>query len=75
MSKLVTAFGDTAYLMMPAEQGEVCIDLLEGRNALVAARINAGSVLPYCAVGPHRHARALASSAGQLDHDRSARNL
>ncbi|GGL11301.1 IclR family transcriptional regulator [Nocardia jinanensis] len=53
MSELASAFGNTAYLMVPAEQGAVCIDLLEGRNALVVAGINIGSVMPYhAAAGP-----------------------
>ena len=53
MSELATAFGNTAYLMVPAEQGAVCIDLLEGRNPLVVAGISIGSVLPYhTAAGP-----------------------
>ncbi|WP_280458896.1 IclR family transcriptional regulator [Nocardia carnea] len=53
MSELAGAFGNTAYLMVPAEQGAVCIDLLEGRNSLVVAGINVGSVMPYhAAAGP-----------------------
>ncbi|GAA5055961.1 IclR family transcriptional regulator [Nocardia callitridis] len=53
MSELATTFGNTAYLMVPADQGAVCIDLLEGRNALVVAGITVGSVLPYhAAAGP-----------------------
>ncbi len=53
MSELASAFGNTAYLMVPAEQGAVCIDLLEGRNSLVVAGINIGSVMPYhAAAGP-----------------------
>ncbi|WP_024803288.1 IclR family transcriptional regulator [Nocardia sp. BMG51109] len=53
MSELATAFGNTAYLMVPAEEGAVCIDLLEGRNSLVVAGINVGSVMPYhAAAGP-----------------------
>ncbi len=53
MSDLATTFGNTAYLMVPAEQGAVCIDLLEGRNSLVVAGINVGSVMPYhAAAGP-----------------------
>lgn len=53
MTDLAGAFGNTAYLMVPAEQGAVCIDLLEGRNSLVVAGINVGSVMPYhAAAGP-----------------------
>ncbi len=53
MAELATAFGNTAYLMVPAEQGAVCIDLLEGRNSLVVAGITVGSVMPYhAAAGP-----------------------
>ncbi|MGI5216791.1 IclR family transcriptional regulator [Nocardia sp. CA-290969] len=63
MSELATAFGNTAYLMVPAEQGAVCIDLLEGRNSLVVAGINVGSVMPYhAAAGPTvmlAHSKAL----------------
>lgn len=63
MSELAAAFGNTAYLMVPAEQGAVCIDLLEGRNSLVVAGINIGSVMPYhAAAGPTvmlAHSKAL----------------
>ncbi|WP_410872761.1 IclR family transcriptional regulator [Nocardia sp. A7] len=53
MAELAATFGNTAYLMVPAEQGAVCIDLLEGRNSLVVAGINIGSVMPYhAAAGP-----------------------
>lgn len=53
MTELATTFGNTAYLMVPAEQGAVCIDLLEGRNSLVVAGITIGSVMPYhAAAGP-----------------------
>ncbi|WP_459547511.1 IclR family transcriptional regulator [Nocardia sp. X0981] len=63
MSELATTFGNTAYLMVPAEQGAVCIDLLEGHNSLVVAGINVGSVMPYhAAAGPTvmlAHSKAL----------------
>lgn len=63
MKELATTFGNTAYLMVPAEQGAVCIDLLEGRNSLVVAGINIGSVMPYhAAAGPTvmlAHSKAL----------------
>lgn len=63
MSELADAFGNTAYLMVPADQGAVCIDLLEGRNSLVVAGITIGSVMPYhAAAGPAvmlAHSKAL----------------
>lgn len=53
MVDLAETFGDTAYLMVPAEEGAVCIDRLEGSNPLVVAGINIGSVMPYhAAAGP-----------------------
>ncbi|MFI8773236.1 IclR family transcriptional regulator [Gordonia sp. NPDC062954] len=53
MSDLAEGFGDTAYLMVPAEQGAVCIDRVEGHNTLVVAGINVGTVIPYhAAAGP-----------------------
>jgi DNA-binding IclR family transcriptional regulator len=53
MMQLAEAFGDTAYLMVPADEGAVCIDRVEGTNPLVVAGINIGSVLPYhAAAGP-----------------------
>ncbi|KXX59677.1 IclR family transcriptional regulator [Rhodococcus sp. LB1] len=53
MVDLADTFGDTAYLMVPAEEGAVCIDRLEGSNPLVVAGINIGSVMPYhAAAGP-----------------------
>ncbi len=53
MTALAEEFGDTAYLMVPADEGAVCIDRVEGNNPLVVAGINIGSVLPYhAAAGP-----------------------
>lgn len=53
MTELAADFGDTAYLMVPAEQGAVCIDLVEGNSSLVVAGISVGTVLPYhAAAGP-----------------------
>ncbi|MBY6413485.1 IclR family transcriptional regulator [Rhodococcus sp. BP-252] len=53
MESLATTFGDTAFLMVPADEGAVCIDRLEGHNPLVVAGINIGSVMPYhAAAGP-----------------------
>lgn len=53
MVQLAESYGDTAYLMVPADEGAVCIDRLEGNNPLVVAGINIGSVLPYhAAAGP-----------------------
>lgn len=50
---LAAEFGDTAYLMVPAEEGAVCIDKVEGTGNLVVAGINIGTVLPYhAAAGP-----------------------
>ncbi|WP_042937782.1 IclR family transcriptional regulator [Rhodococcus sp. AW25M09] len=53
MREIANTFGDTAYLMVPAGEGAVCIDRLEGSNSLVVAGISIGSVLPYhAAAGP-----------------------
>lgn len=53
MTDLAAEFGDTAYLMVPAEEGAVCIDKVEGSGNLVVAGINIGTVLPYhAAAGP-----------------------
>nr|WP_237421853.1 IclR family transcriptional regulator [Gordonia sp. SID5947] len=53
MVQLAERFGDTAYLMVPADQGAVCIDRVEGSNPLIVAGINIGSVMPYhAAAGP-----------------------
>lgn len=50
---LAQEFGDTAYLMTPADAGAVCIDLVEGTSALTVKKISVGSVLPYhTAAGP-----------------------
>lgn len=39
--------------MVPAEEGAVCIDKVEGSGSLVVAGINVGTVLPYhAAAGP-----------------------
>ena len=53
LSEIAEKFGDTAYLMVPADEGAVCIDRHEGSNPLVVAGISIGSVLPYHATaGP-----------------------
>ncbi len=53
LQELAATFGDTAYLMVPAESGAVCIDRVEGNNSLVVAGISIGSVIPYhAAAGP-----------------------
>lgn len=53
MVDLARTFGDTAYLMVPADEGAVVIDRLEGSNPLVVVGISIGSVLPYhAAAGP-----------------------
>ncbi|MBY3790892.1 IclR family transcriptional regulator [Rhodococcus fascians] len=53
LSDIAQKFGDTAYLMVPADEGAVCIDRHEGSNPLVVAGISIGSVLPYHATaGP-----------------------
>jgi DNA-binding IclR family transcriptional regulator len=53
MVDLANTFGDTSYLMVPSDQGAVCIDKLEGHNPLVVAGISIGSVMPYhAAAGP-----------------------
>ncbi|AWH91564.1 IclR family transcriptional regulator [Dietzia lutea] len=50
---LAAGFGDTAYLMVPADEGAVCIDKVDGTGSLVVAGINIGTVLPYhAAAGP-----------------------
>ncbi|MDA0564228.1 IclR family transcriptional regulator [Streptomonospora sp. S1-112] len=50
---LAERFSHTAYLMVPAESGAVCIDLAEGSASLTIKKIAVGSVLPYhTAAGP-----------------------
>lgn len=44
---LAAAFGDTAFLMIPADAGAVCIERVEGGKPLVVAGIGIGTVLPY----------------------------
>nr|WP_246372018.1 IclR family transcriptional regulator [Gordonia humi] len=53
MASLAAEFGDTAFLMVPAAEGAVCIDKIDGTASLVVAGINIGTVLPYhAAAGP-----------------------
>ncbi|MCE3550974.1 IclR family transcriptional regulator [Pseudonocardia sp. RS11V-5] len=47
LEELAARFGDTAFLMVPADAGAVCIDRVEGGKPLVVAGIGIGSVLPY----------------------------
>ncbi|WP_433702092.1 IclR family transcriptional regulator [Nocardiopsis sp. CA-288880] len=50
---LSARFGHTAYLMVPSEDGAVCIDLVEGAGPLTVKQITVGSVLPFhTAAGP-----------------------
>lgn len=53
MVDLAAEFGDTAFLMVPAAEGAVCIDKVDGTTSLVVSGINIGTVLPYhAAAGP-----------------------
>lgn len=53
LAELAAEFGDTAFLMVPADEGAVCIDRVEGGNPLAVAGIGIGTVLPYhAAAGP-----------------------
>jgi DNA-binding IclR family transcriptional regulator len=47
LEALAGEFGDTAFLMVPAEAGAVCIDRVEGGKPLVLGGIGIGTVLPY----------------------------
>lgn len=47
LEELAARFGDTAFLMVPADAGAVCIDRVEGGKPLVVAGIGIGTVLPY----------------------------
>ncbi|WP_243653238.1 IclR family transcriptional regulator [Pseudonocardia endophytica] len=47
LEDLAARFGDTAFLMVPADAGAVCIDRVEGGKPLVVAGIGIGTVLPY----------------------------
>ncbi|GAA2863031.1 IclR family transcriptional regulator [Pseudonocardia halophobica] len=47
LEALAAEFGDTAFLMVPAEAGAVCIDRVEGGKPLVLAAVGIGTVLPY----------------------------
>ncbi|MFF8765970.1 IclR family transcriptional regulator [Nocardiopsis dassonvillei] len=50
---LAARTGHTAYLMVPSEDGAVCIDLVEGSGPLTIKKIAVGSVLPFhAAAGP-----------------------
>jgi DNA-binding IclR family transcriptional regulator len=53
LTGLAERHAHTAYLMVPAESGAVCIDLAEGSAALTIKKITVGTVLPYhAAAGP-----------------------
>jgi DNA-binding IclR family transcriptional regulator len=47
LEELAARFGDTAFLMVPAETGAVCIDRVAGWKPLVLAATRVGAVLPY----------------------------
>ncbi len=47
LEDLAARFGDTAFLMVPADAGAVCIDRVEGGKPLVVAGIGIGTVLPF----------------------------
>ncbi|MDQ0380941.1 IclR family transcriptional regulator [Amycolatopsis thermophila] len=68
LEELAQRFGDTAFLMVPADAGAVCIDRVEGGKPLVLAAIGIGSVLPY-------HAAAAPVTMAAFDPDLRARVL
>lgn len=47
LEALAAGFGDTAFLMVPADAGAVCIDRVEGGKPMVLAGVAVGSVLPF----------------------------
>lgn len=53
MRRLAEEFGDTAFLMVPDEQGAVTIETVVGRNPVRVHGVTVGAVLPYhVAAGP-----------------------
>ena len=90
LEELAARFGDTAFLMVPADAGAVCIDRVEGGKPLVVAGIGIGTVLPWhaaaapvvmAAVDPTIRERALAgeltafTAATYVDRDGFAAHL
>ncbi|WP_329236753.1 IclR family transcriptional regulator [Actinoallomurus sp. NBC_01490] len=50
---LADRFGDTAYLMIPGQEGAVCVDMVQGNNPVRVNTVGVGTVLPYhTAAGP-----------------------
>ncbi|MEU0507979.1 IclR family transcriptional regulator [Amycolatopsis sp. NPDC006125] len=68
LEELAGRFGDTAFLMVPADAGAVCIDRVEGGKPLVLAAIGIGAVLPY-------HAAAAPMAMAAFDPELRARVL
>ncbi|SFP86651.1 MULTISPECIES: IclR family transcriptional regulator [Actinomadura] len=53
LRRLADRFGDTAYLMIPGEEGAICVDMLQGNNPVSVNTVGVGTVLPYhAAAGP-----------------------
>ena len=53
LAALAAEHGDTAFLMVPAAEGAVCIDRVEGGSPLAVTGIGIGTVLPFhAAAGP-----------------------
>lgn len=53
MQRLADELGDTAFLMVPGQQGAVTIETVVGRNPVQVHGLAPGSVLPYhVAAGP-----------------------
>lgn len=53
MRELAEEFGDTAFLMLPEQEGAVVIETIVGRNPVRVHGVTVGTVLPYhVAAGP-----------------------
>ncbi|KAJ1683794.1 hypothetical protein LUZ63_020939 [Rhynchospora breviuscula] len=53
LEALARRFGDTAFLMVPADAGAVVVDRVEGGRSLQVAGLGVGTVLPFhAAAGP-----------------------
>ena len=51
LRRLAEEFGDTGFLLVPSEDGAVCVETVEGDSPLKVNKVRVGAVLPFHVAG------------------------
>lgn len=51
LTRLAEEFGDTGFLLVPSDDGAVCVETVEGNSPLRVNTVRVGSVLPFHVAG------------------------